>query len=126
MSNPHRIARARRSLVQLDRTTTALHLAVLLTAAGPLAVAEAARIDVPCSVPALVNAINTANASGERTTLDLADDCTYTLTAVAAPPVTGLPFMTGQIKINGNDATIAPQRVARDAGLPDHARPRRR
>jgi hypothetical protein len=77
----------------------------------------ASTINVGCDVNELVNAINTANANADADTLELAQDCAYTLTAVDNSDVTygpnGLPIITSDITINGNHATIA-----RDANAP--------
>ena len=73
---------------------------------------------VDCSVPDLVNAINNANSNPAHSTLDLASGCTYTLTAVDNTATSsfggstfdygdnGLPQISTEITINGNNATI--------------------
>lgn len=78
---------------------------------GPVPTAYAATIQVPCDVPALVNALDKANANAEADTLELAPACTYSLTAVNNTDATlgpnGLPVITTDIKLNGNSATIS-------------------
>jgi predicted outer membrane repeat protein len=73
---------------------------------------------VDCSVPDLINAINNANSNPAHSTLDLASGCTYTLTAVDNTATSsfggstfdygdnGLPQISTEITINGNNATI--------------------
>jgi hypothetical protein len=67
-------------------------------------------INVPASVPALIAAINLANAVGVPTTLNLAPGAIYTLTSVndaGADGSNGLPVITDNgLIINGNGATI--------------------
>ncbi|WP_203917377.1 hypothetical protein [Rugosimonospora africana] len=62
-----------------------------------------------CDPNALISALTVANA-GTGGTLSLASKCTYTLTAVSAPPSSslgdGLPVIIQPITIIGNDATI--------------------
>ncbi|MFN2530746.1 MAG: choice-of-anchor Q domain-containing protein [Pyrinomonadaceae bacterium] len=76
-------------------------------------------------VAGLIAAINSANVSGCSTTVNLAPNGTYTLTAVAdngdpdlyqASGAAGLPYIRTPITINGNGATI--QRSAA-TGTPD-------
>src|SRR6266496_4785379 len=74
---------------------------VVAMAAIPAQAAQAATIQVPCSVPALVAAINTANSTSGADTLNLAGGCTYTLTA-PDNAANGLPVITSDITINGN------------------------
>lgn len=77
--------------------------------AGQGTAGAAAAVNVPCSTTALVNAITTANAAGTPQTLNLAASCTYSLTAVAATGTRGpdgLPIITGNITLVGNNATI--------------------
>lgn len=86
----------------------ALALGCLL---GPPSTANAATIQVPCDVPALVNALDTANADAEADILELTPACTYALTAVnntdAALGPNGLPVITSDITLNGNGAAIS-------------------
>ncbi|MFJ6754812.1 hypothetical protein ACIQNK_07255 [Streptomyces sp. NPDC091273] len=75
--------------------------------AVPVPAAHAASVQVRCSVPDLVAAINEANASPGPDTLRLADRCTYTLTAPDPEnPGNGLPVITSEIAIEGHGATI--------------------
>ena len=80
---------------------------------------------VGCNVPDLIDAINKANFNPAHSTLDLAEGCTYTLTAVDNTATStfggstfeygdnGLPQIATPITINGNNATII-----RDSGAP--------
>ncbi len=63
--------------------------------------------------PTLISTITTANGSGNPTTICLADDSTYTLTT-ENNILNGLPIITGDITIEGNNATIT-----RDVNAPD-------
>ncbi len=65
-------------------------------------------IIVTCDVNELINTINIANGSGGADTINLAADCTYTLTTVNndTDGPNGLPSITSEITINGNGATI--------------------
>ncbi|WP_407840970.1 hypothetical protein ACE1OC_38700 [Streptomyces sp. DSM 116496] len=75
--------------------------------AVPAPAAHAAAVQVRCSVPDLVAAINAANGSPGPDTLRLAHRCTYKLTAPdPANPGTGLPVITSEITIDGRGATI--------------------
>ncbi|WP_141956547.1 hypothetical protein [Actinoallomurus bryophytorum] len=80
--------------------------AAALTGAAAVAtapVAEAQTIIVPCSTPALVSAITTANTRGTAT-LRLSANCTYTITS----PVTatdGLPVITRNVTVIGGSRT---------------------
>ncbi|HZF48329.1 MAG TPA: hypothetical protein VE093_06750 [Polyangiaceae bacterium] len=67
--------------------------------------ALAAAVAVACSEIALVNAINTANATGGGT-LNLAAGCTYTLTVPHGGAANGLPVITTAITFEGTDTTI--------------------
>src|SRR5438552_17176006 len=71
----------------------------------PAQLAHAATIPVPCSVPALVTAINTANSTGGDDTINLAGGCTYTLTT-PDNAANGLPVISTNVTINGYGATI--------------------
>ncbi len=65
----------------------------------------AAAVAVACSEIALVNAINSANATGGGT-LNLAAGCTYTLTVPHGGAANGLPVITTDIILEGTDTTI--------------------
>ncbi|MBI1765773.1 MAG: hypothetical protein HYR56_30580 [Acidobacteria bacterium] len=92
-------------------------LAVTITAGPVVNIADG-------DVAGLIAAINTANTNGCPTTINLAPNGTYTLTAVAdyglgesgAPGPAGLPYIRSQLTINGNGSTI--QR-SNGAGTPD-------
>ncbi len=73
---------------------------------------------VDCNVPDLIDAINEANSNSSPTTIDLAEGCVYTLTAVDNSATfmfesstfeygdNGLPQIATPITINGHNATI--------------------
>lgn len=70
--------------------------------------------DIPASdTTTLISSITTANGSGSPTTICLADDSTYTLTT-ENNILNGLPIITGDITIEGNNAIIT-----RDVNAPD-------
>lgn len=74
-------------------------------------VVHAAPNYIGCSVPALIGAINAANATAAPDTIELFWGCTYTLTAVdndnaSTGGANGLPVITNDLTINGNHATI--------------------
>ena len=91
------------------RTTGGIGAAVLtgvaLTASSTPAHAAAGRrvIRVPCSSPALANAITTANGLGAAT-LRLAPHCNYTITTPATA-TEGLPVITGDVALVGGPST---------------------
>jgi uncharacterized repeat protein (TIGR01451 family) len=92
--------------------------AVLLVGAADVGVTPAsayADTAVACDTPALVAAINAAVAAGSGT-LDLAAGCTYELTTTD-PSGWGLPFITGNMTIHGNGATIERAADASQFGL---------
>ncbi|MFG2997187.1 hypothetical protein [Streptomyces sp. NPDC048340] len=75
--------------------------------AVPAPAAHAATVQVGCSVPDLVEAVNTANSTPGPDTLRLARKCTYELTAPdPVNPGNGLPVITSEIAIDGRGATI--------------------
>lgn len=81
-------------------------VAVALAGAAVVAtapVAEAQTIVVPCSTPALVNAINTANTRATAT-LRLSANCTYNITTPATV-IDGLPVITRNLTIVGGPRT---------------------
>ncbi len=91
---------------------------VLAAIAIPFARAQAMS-DVPCDTTALINAIQNAVAAGGSQTLNLATNCTYTLTAVnngdGTRDANGLPVIANSVNLTivGNGATIQ-----RDANAP--------
>lgn len=104
---------------QFRQLPLAVALAALFAfALAPLHVARAqTTTNVSCDVPALVTAMNDANASAGDDILELASGCTYTLTATHNGN-NGLPQIVdaasgGTLTINGNGATIT-----RDAAAP--------
>ncbi|MCB5166562.1 hypothetical protein LG634_17175 [Streptomyces bambusae] len=73
----------------------------------PAPAAHAATVNVRCSVPDLIAAINAANTAPGPATLRLTSKCTYKLTAPATgSPGNGLPRISSEITIDGRDATI--------------------
>jgi hypothetical protein len=80
-------------------------LVAMVLAAVSVQPAQGATIRVPCSVPSLIGAINTANDTAGADTLNLAGGCTYTLVA-RDNAFNGLPVITTDITINGGGATI--------------------
>jgi hypothetical protein len=70
-------------------------------------VAQAATINVPCNVTALVALVTFANGNGEADTLNLASGCTYTLTATLTINADGGSFSESELTIEGNGATIS-------------------
>jgi hypothetical protein len=80
-----------------------------LTAAAPAVQARAMTAgpgvaNVPCSISALVTAINTAN-SGGPSTLVLAGNCTYGI-LIPATAADGLPLITGHVSLVGGTNTV--------------------
>lgn len=79
---------------------------------------NASTINVGCDVNELINAINTANGNPDADILELSAGCEYTLTNVDNTDATlgsnGLPIITTDITINGNNATIE-----RDSAAPN-------
>jgi hypothetical protein len=110
----------------LVRTAGGLGTAVVtgatLTMMPSPAWAARKQVSVPCSSPALANAITAANAS--PATLRLAANCTYNITTPAVAGDTALPPITGHVTILGGpsttlrrDPSIAVARILRvDAG----------
>ena len=85
--------------------------------------AQAANFDLTGSclggvgdVPALIAAINAANANGEADTITVAAGCVYTLNAIdnVTGGNNGLPSITSPIVIEGNGATIRRDLSAQD------------
>jgi hypothetical protein len=80
-----------------------------LTAAAPAVQAQAMTagpgvVNVPCSISALVTAINTANSGGADTLL-LAGNRTYGIKIPATAP-DGLPLITGHVGLVGGPGTV--------------------
>ncbi|MGW4399044.1 hypothetical protein ACWEHA_27485 [Amycolatopsis nivea] len=73
-------------------------------AAGVLAVPGSAVAPVPCDEPSLIAAVTAANAH-PGSAIDLAEGCTYQLTAA-------LPAITAPTTVNGHHATLARTRTA--------------
>jgi hypothetical protein len=78
---------------------------------------------VACNTPALIKAINDANATPAPDTLSLAPGCLYSL-MTADNDLNGLPVITTPITIAGNNSTIArtitaPQFRIFDVGAPN-------
>src|ERR1022692_398477 len=90
------------------RRPAAFGAALAVVGLGGLAAAPAAlAATVPCSVPSLISAISTANATSG--TVTLTSGCVYTLTAVnnTTDGGAGLPVITGKVTVQGSGATIA-------------------
>ena len=93
------------------RACLAALAAMMLALYGPAPARATAVLNVGCSAPDLISAINAANAAGGGT-INLAAGCSYTFTAAnndtegsnALPVITGL---TAPLTINGNGATLA-------------------
>ena len=107
-----------RSLVALFWISVPV-IAYTICALATLWPAHAAVFNIPSGdVPALINAMNTANSNGEDNTINLAVG-TYILTAVdnIFDGENGLPTITSTITINGAgaDSTV----IARGAGTPE-------
>ena len=85
-----------------------------LVAAPSPAHALSSLVTVSCNTPALIAAINAANAASAQT-LRLAANCTYDLTAPAQTGTRGpdgLPIITGNITLEGRNTTIRRNAVA--------------
>lgn len=76
----------------------------------PTPTASAAATNVACDVAELVSAINTANGNAGADVLALSASCVYNLTSVNNTDPTysdnGLPVITSELTIHGNDASI--------------------
>lgn len=83
-------------------------LAALVLFESSTGKAHAATINVTCDVTALKNAIATANGDSAADVLNLASNCTYTLTTVdnSSPDANGLPVISTDMTFNGNNAII--------------------
>jgi hypothetical protein len=90
---------------RLAATTAGVLILALLSVGAASGKPPGPTIDVACSQQALVDAINTANTAGGGT-LKLAQGCHYQLTMSPDDSENGLPPITTQITINGNQATI--------------------
>jgi hypothetical protein len=114
-------------MASLARTAGGIGTAVLTGATltmmpSPARAAGKQQVPVPCSSPALANAITAANAT--PATLRLAANCTYNITTPAVAGDTALPPITGNVTILGGpsttlrrDPSIAVARILRvDAG----------
>ena len=98
-----------RSMVGRPGIMASAALAGAALAAAPAAAAQAVTagpgvVSVPCSVSALVTAINTANSGGPSTLL-LAGNCTYSITTPATAS-DGLPLITGHVSLVGGGNTV--------------------
>ncbi len=86
-------------------------LILLLTIVGHYTIrpVQAASFNIACNdVTDLIAAINTANGNGQADTITLAQNCTYTLTAVdnTTDGPAGLPIISSDITVAGNGAII--------------------
>jgi hypothetical protein len=85
-----------------------LLLALVAVLQMPAQTAHAGTLNVPCSASSLIQAVNFANLD-PGTTLELAADCTYSLTAAANTGTrgpNGLPIIVGEMTIHGNGGTV--------------------
>jgi hypothetical protein len=82
----------------------------LVVTLGSGRVAWMASTVIPCGdVASLIAAIDTANAQPDADTIELTDNCVYTLNAantIDASGVTGLPVITSTLEIKGHGATV--------------------
>ena len=82
-----------------------LFISICLTSCTPPAV-----INVSCNVADLIDAINSANANSDTTSLILDPNCTYSFTSKdnsdGGQGPNGLPIVTTKIVIEGNNATL--------------------
>lgn len=87
-------------------------LVLLFTSASNV---SARTLTVGCSVSDLKDAIETANGDTTPDVLDLASDCTYSLTDIdnSSPGPNGLPVISTDMTINGNNAMLK-----RESGVP--------
>jgi hypothetical protein len=91
--------------IRLAATTSVVLVVALLSVTAAAGKPPGPAMNVACSQQALVDAINAANSAGGGT-LDLARGCEYQLTPSPDDSENGLPPITTQITIDGNDATI--------------------
>jgi hypothetical protein len=98
---------------KLTKASRLLLIATLLAGVAlglaPAPEVRAATHEIPNGdVTALIDAINDANGTGGPDTIELAEGGTYTLTAADndTDGPNGLPSITSEITINGNNATI--------------------
>src|SRR4029079_4175689 len=94
--------------IRLAATTSVVLVVALLSVTAAAGKPPAPAMNVACSQQALVDAINAANSAGGGT-LDLARGCDYQLTSSPDDSENGLPPITTQITIDGNDATMDAQ-----------------
>jgi hypothetical protein len=92
------------------RLLVGIFLSALIVLLAPAYKVRAASINVGCDVPELIAAIDTANSTAEPDILELAADCLYSVTTVhnleEEDGPNGLPRITTDITIHGNNATI--------------------
>jgi hypothetical protein len=93
--------------IRLHRIVTAVAIAAPVLAGLTVAHAASAA-SIACTVPSLDAAVNGANATVGGGTVTLAAGCVYTLTKAnnATDGGTGLPVITGKVRVVGNGATI--------------------
>lgn len=93
------------SMNRLAMMTAGVAILALLAVGAAAAEPTTTAIKVACSQQALVDAINEANTAGGGK-LDLATKCHYRLKTSPDSSENGLPVITTNIKINGNQSTI--------------------
>jgi hypothetical protein len=72
-------------------------------------ISSSAVFDVPCNVPALLTALQNANANAEQDTVNLASECTYNFTTFSSSDSDGpnaLPILSSKIEIYGNNSIL--------------------
>jgi hypothetical protein len=96
-----------------SQRSTTLGLAVVLSLAGSVLAAPGAQAQdaaiTECSTAGLISKITEANQAAGSVTITLAARCTYTLTAAAGTSANGpngLPVITGDITLDGNNSVI--------------------
>jgi hypothetical protein len=95
----------RNAVPRIAAVAAATTILALMSATAASAKPPGPAINVACSQQALVDAINAANSAGGGT-LNLAHGCDYQLTSSPDDSENGLPPITTEIKVNGNEATI--------------------
>ena len=100
----------------LFKKSSSVLSAVIVGALISLQSINAATIDVGCDTEELITAIETANSNGEDDELNLAAPCTYSLMAADNSTdrggANGLPLISSNISIVGNDSTIERSQTA--------------
>jgi hypothetical protein len=95
------------SFARLSGGVTAAAIAGIAAVAAPSAAmaAPSSSVNLPCSVSALVTAINQANAGTGPTTIVLQRNCNYSV-SVPAVAGTAFPTITGNVTLSGGTGTV--------------------